>query len=609
MVALPQSGSNSTAPISISRVVDYASQIGIELPLVIRFPEIITGRVNRFRNGFEEAVSAGKYRNRTRMLMPIKVNPEDGVIRTFLQANKGFPTGLEVGSRAELVCAIHHLMGVNDAVIVCNGKKDNAFITTALRAQQVGLDVFLVAEAPGEIERVLKIAATLNVEPRLGVRSQITHQVSENGIDSHSHGQEVAPFGLSFPELIDEIDLLKKRNQLGLLQLLHFHNSTETKERQHLRNSIAEITRIYIGLVREGAALTRLDIGGGVPVIRTRDPDSDSDGHPIDWHPEIVVETIKEILEGTGIDHPEILTEAGRTILSQSSVLVFDLVTRSACPPIVNIPTTRDCKALELLTKDLSHAFKSANSLDILSSAKFHRESLYRGFSTGDVDLRQRALGEQIYSEILRVLAASNPELREDLESDIADIDYASFSIFRSAPDIWGLGEVFPFVPIRGLDQPPIRITKIRDLTCDPDGFVNFFQWDGNLKSTLPLPDSDGSTVIGMFLAGAYQEIIGSSHNLFGSCQVVEVTPADNERGFDLEISGGGSTVADMLATVNSCPDSVLQSFASRVESAGNKGIIPEDEVFPIIEDFKAALNANTYYQSGSPSEAIEEIA
>ena len=594
-IASLHSSGEEPVPIKISEIVEEAARRNIQLPLLVRFPEMIEARANLFRSRFADAIRSEGYEGGHRMIYPIKVNPENGVVRSFIKASEGHYTGIEVGSKAELIDAIHHLKDVPDSTIICNGKKDDEFISLALRAQQIGQNMILVSESPGEIDRILNISDQIRVDPILGLRLQV--QTEDAGLENNPFYKPATPFGLSIPELLDEVDLLKSKGKIHLLRLLHFHNSTQTRDRSHLRETIAEVTRVYRSLVDEGAPMGMLDVGGGVPVVGTGHPKPETQEHPLDWLPEIIFRTVLEVLNGSGILPPEIITESGRSIVAHSTVLVFDTVARSGRPRAVENPQEPRCKSLAAMAETLARAHDSDSTRDLLKDANFNLENLNRDYSAGKITLRQKAKGERMFHEIKRCIAAGNKKLRPMLEPEIAEVQYASISIFRSLPDLWGLGEVFPTAPISGLNLKPTRLVKFRDLTCDPDGIIDNFIWDGKGCDALPLPDQADSNPIGIFLVGAYQEIIGSSHNLFGSTNVVNVSPANNKDGFEIEQSVHGSTISDMLSRVNTCPKTVLNTLKSMANQALCSGAISKSQHAATVSEFGNSLGSYTYFQ------------
>jgi len=584
---------------SLNAMVGALDAQGVGLPVLFRFPDVIHSQINTLAGAFHRAMEISAYRGQYRGVFPIKVNQESSVVRDVVQAARKHHMGLEAGSKPELLIVLAELDDP-DAIIVCNGYKDVEYIETALLAQRLGRKPFLVVEKPSEVDLIVAAAKKLGVRPHIGVRARLSS--TGTGRWQSSSGDR-AKFGLDVAQIISMIDDLEAAEMLDCLELLHFHIGSQISAIRTFKNAVQEGARVYVELARLGAPMGFMDVGGGLGVDYdgTRSDHDMSVNYNVDEYAEDVVSTIAKITNEAQVPHPNIVTEAGRAMVAHHAVLITEVL------GVERIGTTGDP---EMVAKDDPATL--IEMADILSwldaehvqpawhAAQALRVSLITQFNLGLIDIRQRAVGEDLYwriaSEIhaLTTLMDNVPQELEHLSERLADTYTTNFSIFQSIPDAWAIEQLFPVVPIHRLHEKPDREGTLADLTCDSDGKIDRFI--GGRRS-LPLHGLDGNPYcLGFFLVGAYQEILGDLHNLFGDTHAIHVR-LEGPDGFTFEHIEKGDSVTEVLNYVHFDANELFDRVAQAAEKAVTKKMMSPPEKERLLASYKDGLLGYTYFE------------
>jgi len=576
---------------------------GLRTPLLIRFSDLLASRVKQLVSSFETAIAQYDYKGRFRGVYPIKVNQQRQVVEEIIQFGASKGIGLEAGSKPELLIALA-LLDTPDALIICNGYKDRAYIETALLAQKLGRTPLIVIDRFDEIDLVVKTANELGIRPHLGLRARLTTKGAGKWVESTG---DRSKFGLSASEIVDAVERLRAEGMLEYLELVHFHIGSQITAIRAHKDAIKEASRVYVGLHQLGAAPHILDVGGGLGV--------DYDGSKTNFHSSKdysmqeyandVVALVQEACDESEVPHPEIVTEAGRAMTAHHSVLIFDILgvneMISGKPPE---PVSEDDPKI---IQDLHDIWQTTSKKNVQES--YHdvlqlREETSSLFALGYLDLRTRARSERLFwnccEKILRIVRDLDyvPEDLEDLERGLADTYYGNLSVFQSAPDHWAVKQLFPVMPIHRLDEKPTRRGVIADLTCDSDGKISKFIDQRDVKDTLELHAWSGQPYyLGMFLVGAYQEILGDLHNLFGDTDAVHVR-LDGDGSYHVEHVVEGDCVADVLAYVQYDRRTLVEKVRRTIEEAMRRGKISIEESAQLRHRFERGLSEYTYLSS-----------
>ena len=598
-VAVQPKGSGGPS-LDLMQIIGDLEEQGFRTPLLLRFSDILASRLEQITACFGQAIKTHDYHGHYRPVYPIKVNQQRHVVEEIVQFGSPLGVGLEAGSRPELLIALA-LLEKPDAPIICNGYKDRAYIETALLAQQMGRRPILVIDRFRELDRLIRAARELGVRPHIGVRARLMARGA--GKWAGSTGDQ-SKFGLSPQELLAAAERLRGEEMLDCLELLHIHIGSQITAIKAHKEALREVSRVYVGLHSMGAPLGTLDVGGGLGV--------DYDGSQTNFHSSInysmqeyandVVAAICESCDEAGIPHPNIVSESGRALAAHHSVLVFDVldvneVLRGGSPEPVR---EDDPKVLH----DLFDVWSRLNSKNVQES--YHdtlqcREEATNLFALGFVDLSVRGRVERLFlqccEKILRLVRDMNevPEDLEKLEKGLADTYYGNFSVFQSAPDHWAVGQLFPVMPIHRLGEKPTRRGVFADLTCDSDGKISRFIDHRDVKDVLELHRWNGEPYyIGMFLIGAYQEILGDLHNLFGDTDAAHVVLNDDGT-YRIEHVVGGDQVADVLRYVQYDAKSLLGRLQQSIAKAEDRGDIGAEQSKRLYECFERGLRDYTY--------------
>ncbi len=574
----------------------------LQMPLLFRFSDILHSRIEELNLSFHRAIADNGYKGRYRGVYPIKVNQQHQVISEVASFGREFNYGFEAGSKPELLAALAYMHNPG-AVIVCNGYKDREFMDLALGACKMGLKVVIVMEMPDELPLILESAAALGVEPILGVRIRLS--AKSGGHWANSAGDR-SPFGLSLPQLMRLVDDLRRRGKLDWLQLLHFHQGSQIPKIQTIRQSAMEAARVYVNLVKEGAKMGYIDLGGGLAVDYDGSGSSaNSRNYALQEYCSDMVHVIGQVCDEGGVPHPDIITESGRAVASYFSVLVFNILGITELD-ISGAQTFTLPEGANMQLRSLHEVLGNIETLgpqECYNDAVFYRDSIRQLFSLGVISLREMSLGEEIFWQIMTKLSAktkgmeSPPKALREIRNSIADFYYGNFSIFQSLPDSWAIDQLFPVMPMHRLHESPTREAVISDLTCDCDGVLEHFTGNARDK-VLPVHDlrETEDYVLGVFLVGAYQESLGGLHNLFGDTNVVSVKLENGEP--KCEVHYRGDTVSDVLSYMEYTPAALTERFTMFAERARAEGRITAQEMRLLVGNYRAGMEGYTYFET-----------
>jgi arginine decarboxylase len=587
--------------VDLKLLVDDLKRRGIALPVLIRFSDLIQARIETLVRAFQRAFEEYGYSGQFRGVYPIKVNQDAHVVGDFVKYAAPHHLGLEAGSKPELQVVLAMLEDP-EALIICNGYKDREYIQMALLARKLGRNCIIVVEKADELDLIRELARDLDLRPVIGIRAKLTAKGS--GRWQSSVGDR-AKFGLAVREIVQVVDKLRESEMLDCLQLLHFHIGSQVTNIRAFNTALREAIRIYTELVRLGANMRYLDVGGGLGVDYdgSRTNFESSMNYSVDEYAATIVSTVVDACDQASLPHPHLITEAGRAMIAHHAALVFDVLGVTRMVDTKSPKAPEDDASEEL--QELWEVYKSItgkNLLEPLHDATEIREQSLMKFNLGLIDLEQRGEIEGLYFAICRKLyrtadrSSELPEEIEPLEKALADIYYCNFSVFQSAPDSWAIGQLFPILPIHKLDIEPDRRAVIADLTCDSDGKIERFIDKRDVKNTLEVHDPDGQPYyLGMFLIGAYQEILGDLHNLFGDTNVVHVAVGEGRHGYRIEAVVEGNVVREVLEYVSYDRTRLLKRLRSRVEEAIEDGRLTPEEGGLLVNAYIRGLEGYTY--------------
>lgn len=549
---------------------------GLSFPILVRFDDILRERVRRLHEAFGSAIGAAQFAGRYRPVYPIKVNQQHSVVRALLA---GGGLGLEAGSKPELLAVL--ALTPDGETIVCNGYKDREYIRIALLGRRLGRRIYIVIEKPSELDLVIEESERLGVEPLLGVRVRLAAAAAGNWQNS---GGEKAKFGLSASQVLQLVDRLRELQALSWLRLLHAHLGSQIPNLRDIDTGVRELAQFYAELRTIGAsALDTLDVGGGLGVDYegTGTRAYCSVNYSLDQYARAIVGSVGHICEERGQPHPDLITESGRALSAHHAVLITDVVDReqapgSHCP--VEHPIDAEHPTLRALTENLQAA-ATAPPLEVFQRAHELRTQVQQAFADGELGLSVRARADELHAAISRTLrprlSHSNRrqrELLDDINAALADKVFCNFSLFQSLPDIWAIDQIFPILPLQRLDERPSERGILQDLTCDSDGCIGHYVDQDGIEASLPLHDFDPKAddyLIGFFMVGAYQEILGDIHNLFGDTDAVNIElDATAPGGYRLGDLERGDSTEELLRYVHFQPRSLLSSYRQLLQSA-----------------------------------------
>ncbi len=590
-------------PVSLKRVVDGMRERGFALPQILRFRDLLDNRIESLNDAFSSAIKAANYTGEYRGVYPIKVNQQQQVIEEISAFGTKYHTGLEAGSKAELIAALSYTSD-KEALIICNGYKDDEFIDLALHATHLGMNIFIVIEMPGELPDILRRSRALGIRPRLGVRFRLSARSEGHWASS---GGDRSVFGLNTSQLIDLIDELRTEQYLDCMQLFHYHQGSQLPNIRVIREAALEAMQVYVSLVKEGAPMGYLDMGGGLAVDYdgSQENASSSCNYTLPEYCADLIETVQEQCRIANVKEPHLITESGRAIVAYYSVLTFDIldVTRFEQHEPLPQPGKDQPQILKNIW-DISLRIDEKNLQECFNDALYYRDQARAQFTHGNLDLRSRGEAERLYWWVCTLMAKivstmeEPPEELAALDENLIDFYYANFSVFQSLPDAWAIDQIFPFMPLHKLNEKPEHRAILADITCDCDGKIDKFIDQDGIRNHLPVHDRKPGDdyVIGAFLVGAYQETLGDLHNLLGDPHVVSVGVKNGEITFDHEVEG--DSVADVLSYVEYDTKNLERRFRKKVEEAVQEGIITAAERKTIMTAYRETLTGYTYYEA-----------
>lgn len=590
-------GDRDARALPLPAIVDDALAQGANLPLLVRFPEILGHRLGQLQSAFAEAQADWEYTGGYTAVYPIKVNQHAGVAGT-LASHHGEGFGLEAGSKPELMAVL--ALSRPGGTIICNGYKDREYIRLALIGRRLGLETYIVIEKPTELRLVMEESAALGVEPLLGVRMRLASLGAGKWQNS---GGDKSKFGLSPRQLLDLWKSLRDSGRSDCLKLLHFHMGSQISNVRDIANGMREATRYFVELSRLGAKISRVDVGGGLGIDYegTRSRSYNSVNYGMRQYASNIVQPLAQACAEHGLPQPRILTECGRAMTAHHAVLVAN-VSEVERAPEGRVPDIHDDEpSVVSQLREIHGELDQRPAVELYHEAQhFHAEGLAM-YALGQLDLVHRARIDDLFYAIAHAVRArltydekSHRPLLDELNERLVDKYFVNFSIFESMPDVWAIDQVFPIVPIERLDEAPERRGIIADLTCDSDGQIDTYVENEDLDSSLPLHAMrSGETYrLGFFLVGAYQEILGDIHNLFGDTDAIEVRRSGD--GFAIHQQRRGDTTDVMLDYVGYRIDDLRQRYEDKLAAAA----LGEEEVVRLREALEAGLTGYTYLDS-----------
>ncbi len=589
--------------VDLKQLVETLVLRGIAPPILIRFAEILKHRLGEIHAAFQTAMTEHRYTGGYTCVYPIKVNQQRQVVEEFLEFGRPFGFGLEAGSKPELLAVM--VLADNDTPIVCNGFKDDEYIEMAMLAQKMGRRIIPVVEKYTELALIAKYAEKVGVRPTIGIRVKLASRGSGRW---KSSGGYRSKFGLSTSEVLRALDELKLWGMADCLHLLHFHLGSQITNIRQIKGAVNEAARLYAELSKAGAGLKYLDVGGGLGI--------DYDGSQTDFESSVnytlqeyandVVYHIQNVCDEAGVAHPTIVTESGRAIAAYHSLLVFNVLGVSGLGDEEVVPELPSEPEPEQPLIDLQETFRSITGRNVLEAYHDAQQALDQAlnlFSLGYLSLQQRTFAENLYWTICRRVQRLVrdmdyiPEELEGLEAALSDTYFCNFSLFQSMPDSWAIKQLFPVMPIHRLGEQPTRPAVLGDITCDSDGKMDQFIDRRDVKRTLPLHTYTGEDYfLGVFLIGAYQEILGDMHNLFGDTNAVHVRLGQNG-GAILDHVVKGDTVREVLNYVQFNSENLVARLRRDVEMAVREGRLGYEESGQLLRFYEEGLQGYTYLE------------
>lgn len=603
LLALPNVGKQEV-PIALQDVIDELRDQNVQFPVVMRFHDILKNRVKQLNEAFATAIANFEYEAPYRGVFPIKVNQMREVVDEIVEAGRPFHYGLEAGSKSELMAVLSYDTG-EEALTICNGYKDDDFLRLALLGRKLGRKVVVVIEKYSEIEPLLRLSAAMEVQPIIGLR--IKMRVKTEGRWSESSGER-AKFGLTISEILNAIALIQERGYGDAIRLLHFHVGSQLSDIRFVREAVQEATRIYARLVKRGIPLEYLDIGGGLAVDYDGGKSSghSSMNYTMDDYANGVVSGVKQICDQEEAPHPTLVTESGRAITAHHSCVVMRVMGEIAndANPIATDPVDDEHILVSNMRDLLANLAEDQNYQEVYNEASLLLEDVLNAFKLGVLGLEELARSETLYWRLMRTIARGLetmefiPEDLRDVESLLGSQYLCNFSLFQSAADIWAVQQVLPVAPLTRLNEAPSRNCTLADITCDSDGRISQFIGEQGNRSTLPLHDlrADQSYYIGLFLTGAYQDVMGDMHNLFGRLNEAHVFCDPNDpTGFYIEEFVPGSAAGQVLEIMQYNPRAMAGQVKTMIDRTVAKGDLRSRDGVKLVDFYETCLASYTY--------------
>jgi arginine decarboxylase len=596
--------------LDLVELVEELQGRNLSLPLLIRFDDILEDRLERLHAAFERAIAQYAYRGRYQGVFPVKCNQQRHVVEQLVESGRRWHFGLEAGSKAELLIALS-LLDDPEALLICNGYKDRRYIETAILARRLGRQPVVVIEQADEVERIIAASTDLGAAPFIGIRAKLSTRSTGRWGSSVGEG---AKFGLSVPDLLATVEALRAAGLLGDLRLLHFHIGSQINDIAVLKDALQEAGQLYVELTRLGAPMGYLDVGGGLGIDYdgSRTATAASTNYSLQNYANDVVATVRECCEPHSVTMPTLVSESGRAIASHFSVLVFDVLGASRPPLSVPEPAAEE----PLIVRNLRDTLAGVSGSEPLPPERLQeawndalkfRDDALAAFRLGYMSLPERAMAEQLTSACSSTLArriealpagTPVPEELERLRASQSGTYYANLSVFRSAPDTWAIDQLFPVLPLHRLDEQPTRLGTLADLTCDSDGKLARFIDRGHSKALLELHElqADQPYWIGLFLGGAYQEVMGNLHNLFGTTNAVHIRLTAGGR-YSVDHVVRGDTNAEVLQAMEHDPLALLERLRVASEAAIDRGDLAIRDARRLMDHLEGSLRQTTYLQ------------
>ena len=589
--------------IDLRDIMDELALRDINAPVLLRFPDILDNRIEKTASCFQKAKEEYGYKGENFVIYPIKVNQMQPVVEEIISHGKKFNLGLEAGSKPELHAVIA-VQAQSDSLIICNGYKDESYIELALLAQKMGKRIFIVVEKLNELDIIAKVASKLNVKPNIGIRIKLASSGSGKWAES---GGDASKFGLTSAELLTALNKIEEMGFHDCLRLIHFHIGSQITKIRRIQTALREAAQFYINLHKMGYNVDFVDCGGGLGVDYdgTRSSSSESSvNYSIQEYVNDCVYTFVDAANKSNIEHPNLITESGRSLSAHHSVLVIDVLETASLP---EMPEEFEAKETDhQLVKDLYEIWDNLNPRNMLEDwhdAEQIREEALQLFSHGIVDLKTRAEIEAMYWSVCHEINSLSkhmkhvPEELRGLDKILADKYFCNFSLFQSLPDSWAIDQLFPIMPIQRLDERPTRNATLQDITCDSDGKIANFVTDGHIGNVLPLHPlkKNEPYYLGVFLVGAYQEILGDMHNLFGDTNAAHISVKNGKYCIDQIFDG--ETVEEVLDYVQYNPKKLVRQLEQWVTKSVKEGKISLDEGKEFLGTYRNGLFGYTYLQ------------
>ncbi len=591
------------APVDLREVLDELQLRDVSAPMLLRFPDILDSRIQKISNCFRKAADEYGYKGTNHIVYPIKVNQMRQGVEEIVSHGCKYNVGLEAGSKPEL----HAVLAVNthsNSMIICNGYKDQEYVELALLAQKMGRKVFVVVEKLNELKLIAGVAKQLNVKPNLGIRIKLSSAGSGKWEES---GGDVSKFGLNSSELLEALDFLRTNKMSDSLKLIHFHIGSQITKIRRIKNALREAMQFYVQLSKMGFTIDFVDIGGGLGVDYDGTRSSmgeNSMNYSIQEYVNDSVSALVDVCEKNSLPHPNIVTESGRSLTAHHSVLIINVLETT------HLPIWNDNEAVDEndheLTKELYNIWDKINPTRLFEdwhdAIQIREEALER-FSLGLLDLTTRAKIEKLFWSVARDVAQMTrslkhpPEELRKVNKMLPEKYFCNFSLFQSLPDAWAIDQLFPIMPIQRLDEKPDHCCTLQDITCDSDGKITNFVSPQGISTSLPVHELKGDEpyYIGVFLVGAYQEILGDLHNLFGDTNAVHISV--NKEGYQIDQIVDGESVADVLDYVQYNPKKMVRNLETWVTASMKSGQITAAEGRQFLNTYKSGLYGLTYLE------------
>jgi arginine decarboxylase len=586
--------------VDLKAIVDSLGEQDLYPPLLLRFPQIISSQIIRLHEAFARAIAEGGYRGQYRGVFPIKVNQRKEVVAQIMRAGRPYDYGLEVGSKPELATALA-LHDNPHALLICNGLKDETYIQLALYGHMLGKSVILVLENLGELEGIIRLAKRTRVKPLLGIRVKLFSRGSGKWEEG---GGELSKFGLQIGEVLEALETLTEHGMRHCLKMLHFHLGSQVTDIRRIKNAVREAARIYAKLYKSGVELEYLNVGGGLGIDYdgSQTPSDSSTNYTVQEYANNVVYTIKEICEQEGTRQPTIVSESGRAVVAHHSLLIIN-VQRAVHPPQPFKDGQPDGETSQVILSlmELLNQLTPKNYRESYHDAIELQEELFSLFNLGYLSLEDWARGEALFWEVCRK-AARYARRAEDVSDDFQLLQKAlaskyicNFSVFQSVPDFWAIKQLFPIIPIHRLNEMPTEAATLGDITCDSDGKIDRFVDLKDVKDMLEFHAFDSSAYhLAVLFLGAYQDIIGDFHNLFGTVHEASIM-VDDEGKPEIEQVIPGDTIEDVLQYVRYDVKDLLRRFTHQVQSQARAGTLPKRLAQQMVAGYRRSFQAYTY--------------